>query len=408
MSLRVAALKPTTLKSSLSASASSVVLASLEDRHGNGVTLATFGEFGTIVIKNGDQWECIKFDALANNADGSVTLTVATSGRKILPVYPYTGSATGFDFTAGSNVIVTNDGLIVSKLGNVENPQTWSEIQTFTQPPVVPTPASGTDAANKDYVDGVAIAGAPDAATSAKGVTKLSVAPVSPTAPIAVGDNDGRLPTQSENDALVGTAGTPSSTNKFVTNDDTATSGNSKILRLASDGKLPALDASSLTNIPTAVISYDTTQANIGASSTAEQTVYSVAIPAGTLGTSRMVDIKAIAERITAISTATATLRFKYGTTTLATVVVNPGATRDYAAAVVQMYLGSAGTTGTQKFNVYIHAGETETSRTYYVTADGTASEDSTGALNFVVTIQYSASDVNNRWAKRLLVAKRT
>jgi microcystin-dependent protein len=38
---------------------------------------------------------------------------------------------------------------------------------------------------------------APDASTTVKGVTKLSVAPVSPTAPIAVGDNDPRLATTS-------------------------------------------------------------------------------------------------------------------------------------------------------------------------------------------------------------------
>jgi hypothetical protein len=43
-----------------------------------------------------------------------------------------------------------------------------------------------------------------DASTTVKGITKLSVAPASPTAPIAVGDNDGRVPTQGENDALVG------------------------------------------------------------------------------------------------------------------------------------------------------------------------------------------------------------
>lgn len=43
--------------------------------------------------------------------------------------------------------------------------------------------------------------------------------------PVAVGDNDTRLPTQGENDALVGTSGTPSSTNKYVTNDDTTGTG---------------------------------------------------------------------------------------------------------------------------------------------------------------------------------------
>lgn len=69
----------------------------------------------------------------------------------------------------------------------------------------------------KAYADGLAIAGAPDASTSTKGIAKLSYAPASATNPIAVGDNDPRVPSQDENNALVGTSGTaPSSTNKFI------------------------------------------------------------------------------------------------------------------------------------------------------------------------------------------------
>lgn len=54
-------------------------------------------------------------------------------------------------------------------------------------------PVAALGAATKQYVDGVAIAGAPDASTTVKGITKLSVAPVSATDPIACGDNDPRL-----------------------------------------------------------------------------------------------------------------------------------------------------------------------------------------------------------------------
>lgn len=71
-----------------------------------------------------------------------------------------------------------------------------------------------------------------DASTIAKGITKLSVAPAEATNPIAVGDNDSRLPTQGENDALAGTSGTPSGTNKYVTNDDTTTTASAgKLIR---------------------------------------------------------------------------------------------------------------------------------------------------------------------------------
>lgn len=79
--------------------------------------------------------------------------------------------------------------------------------------------------ATKAYVDGVVIAGAADASTTVKGISKLSTAPVSGVNPIAVGDNDARVPTQGENDALVGTSGTPSSSNKYVTDADTTGTG---------------------------------------------------------------------------------------------------------------------------------------------------------------------------------------
>ena len=102
--------------------------------------------------------------------------------------------------------------------------------------------------ATKAYVDGVAIAGGVDASTTTKGITKMSVAPASAASPIAVGDNDPRVPTQDENDALAGTSGTPSSSNKYVTDADTGTSGASKVLRLDSSGRLPSLDASQLTS----------------------------------------------------------------------------------------------------------------------------------------------------------------
>lgn len=56
-------------------------------------------------------------------------------------------------------------------------------------------PSTADDLTDKGYVDGVAIAGGADASTTVKGLAKLSTAPVSGTNPIAVGDNDTRVPT---------------------------------------------------------------------------------------------------------------------------------------------------------------------------------------------------------------------
>ncbi len=69
-----------------------------------------------------------------------------------------------------------------------------------------------------------------DATTNAAGKTRLSVSPASPTVPIAVGDNDPRVPTvaqvgyipsTSQKDALVGTLGIPSTSNPYATKDTT-------------------------------------------------------------------------------------------------------------------------------------------------------------------------------------------
>lgn len=59
--------------------------------------------------------------------------------------------------------------------------------------------------------------------------------------------------TSDEKDALAGTSGTPSTSNKYVTNDDTSDSaGSGKVVR-ATGTALPALDGSNLTDLPTKV-----------------------------------------------------------------------------------------------------------------------------------------------------------
>lgn len=92
------------------------------------------------------------------------------------------------------------------------------------------------------------------ATTSLKWLTKLSVAPASPTAPIAVWDNDTRVPTQGENDACAGTTGTPSSSNKFVTATDPAYTG---IVYTTTDQTVAGIKT--FTNIPVLPASDPTT-----------------------------------------------------------------------------------------------------------------------------------------------------
>jgi hypothetical protein len=134
-----------------------------------------------------------------------------------------------------------NDLLSGSTALDSSNPLTYDGTASITSP---------NQLATKAYVDGVAIAGGANASSTIKGISKLTVDPVSSSNPLAVGDNDPRVPTANQIAALAGTSGTaPSGSNKLVDNNDTATSGANKVLRLDGSGKLPALDGSQLTNV---------------------------------------------------------------------------------------------------------------------------------------------------------------
>lgn len=118
-----------------------------------------------------------------------------------------------------TNIVMLKRGIQFNEDGTIaevtDNKQLWVKNETIVN--------LGTDVPQllfwfKNYIDGIAIAGSPTATTLIKGIGKVSVAPVSSTNPIFVGDNDPRVPTQAENDALAGT-GTPSSSNKYVTED---------------------------------------------------------------------------------------------------------------------------------------------------------------------------------------------
>lgn len=132
--------KKTVLKSPLSTTASSVTLKELIDSQGNDIVMASFGAFGVIVVTQASTVEMIKFTNLSRAVDGTVTLTVATNGRDIAPVYPYAGSSTGQKFNATADVIVTNDPLTMMKFGLLNNANLWDMLQSFA---VVPETTGG-------------------------------------------------------------------------------------------------------------------------------------------------------------------------------------------------------------------------------------------------------------------------
>jgi hypothetical protein len=131
-------------------------------------------------------------------------------------------SASGFAraHRRGAKVTLT-DWATLSRINNLLDGTTDFDSATPLKYDADPSLTLDAEIATKKYIDDVAIAGGADASDVLKGITKLSTAPASASNPIAVGDNDTRVPTADEKDALAGT-GTPSSSNKYVVEDDEA------------------------------------------------------------------------------------------------------------------------------------------------------------------------------------------
>lgn len=92
--------------------------------------------------------------------------------------------------SAGSKVIISNPGQFYNNFIDIDSDQTKAGVLTFTSSPIIPTPSSATQAANKSYVDGVAMSGGANASTTIKGISYLSSNPLVATSPIALNSEE--------------------------------------------------------------------------------------------------------------------------------------------------------------------------------------------------------------------------
>lgn len=99
--------------------------------------------------------------------------------------------------------------------------------------------------ATKQYADDAEIQAPPAASESVIGGSKASATPADANNPIFLGDNDPLVPTADEADAMEGSYGTPGSSNKFVTEDNTALDDN-----VALTGNQTVNGVKTLTSIP--------------------------------------------------------------------------------------------------------------------------------------------------------------
>lgn len=197
----------------------SVTLASFLDINGVQLQMSNFGTVGTFTIEPnaGAQEEQCIFTGVIVNSNGTTTLTgISSVGFES----PYTQTSGFAKSHAGLTTVVLSDtAYLYSQYANLQNTQTFTGSNTFNIAPFIPTVASSaiTQAASVGYVNAISIAGAPKASNTVFGITELSVAPVTASVPIAVGQNDPAMPTPSEALALVGDGGVASNLNTYVT-----------------------------------------------------------------------------------------------------------------------------------------------------------------------------------------------
>ncbi len=314
---RILKVKKTTLKGTLSTTALSMTVQKFVDSKDVELVTADFNGNFVVVITQGTNIEMLLCTAITQNgSDDTAILTIDSSGRHLNPQSPWTGGATGIQFTTGASVIVTNDPYTMSRLGNIDYVNTWALLQTFTVMPKssdVPTDndhlinklyadalvlgtlttlnvivpaiageavasgnlvyyditdkewklcdadtastvenvmlaiAQGTGTNGNDITGGVLLRGmdtkqsgmtsgdfmyasnTAGAISSSAGTKEVTVGVAKSATDLYFNPRFNQMLTEDQQDALVGTSGTPSSTNKYVTDDDTT--GTGKVLR---------------------------------------------------------------------------------------------------------------------------------------------------------------------------------
>lgn len=206
--------------SGITSVAVTITLSSFKTPAGVNLTMTDFGTIGYGVLEpKTSKVENFSFTGVTQNADGTATLTGVTRGLKF--VSPYDADATLQKAHSGSSVvIISNTVQFYAQFAPLDTANTWTGKQTFTtaQRPALTSDVDSavlTELVTFGQLSRQVFAGAANASNIVIGITKLSVAPVSAPNPIAVGDNDTRVPTATQAAALVG-SGTPSATDPYL------------------------------------------------------------------------------------------------------------------------------------------------------------------------------------------------
>ena len=196
------------------------------------------------------------------------------------------------------------------------------------------------------------------------------------------------LPTANEKDAMAGSSGTPSSSNRFLTENDASntTTGNTVFRFSNGHGVSKMLQTSTAT-------------AEIANNTAVETDIVSYTVPANLLSTDNAIRVKIYVSNYSS-GTITATWRLKYGSTTLATLTTSGSAATDHKGHLEAVLIsgGASSQLGTLCADLEVDENDASASTVNRIRllSSGTATEDSTGALDLKVTIQWGSANATN------------
>lgn len=201
----------------------------IKDINGNYLSMTDFGTIGYMTINPTSPFaEIVSFTGCVYQGDGTTLFTGVTRG--LLAIDPYTTGGTAYAHSPNDSLVFSINPQMLDAF--VQKGQDATITGTFTflytkMPRASQTVTYGVGSdlwfATKEYVDGVAVAGAPNASTSTKGIGRVSVAPADANIPIFVGDNDDRVPVTdvsavtADMYAAIVAASSPTALNPFLT-----------------------------------------------------------------------------------------------------------------------------------------------------------------------------------------------
>lgn len=254
----------TSLASRLANGATTGTLSSITDKDGNTIPNGTY----TMIFEPGtSNEEHLRF-TLTSTAMSSI-YSINRQGTATSGVQAASGHR------AGSKVILT-DWVNLKTIKDILDGDAALDGSDPLYYDTDPTFTSDQHIITKKYADDLAIAGSPDASTTVKGIVEEATE-AEINAGTAAGGTSARLfinpstlatsnygtflPSTGQKDALVGTSGTPGSSNKYVTADDVAENTASKVVRRKSDSNVTvpttptaSTDASSKSYVDTSIV----------------------------------------------------------------------------------------------------------------------------------------------------------